>query len=178
MTWDWYLSYVYIVTNTKMDMKKKSLFLPLMALLFLTGCSTTENGVSVGNVHNTECPYSSTRSTRAVLDAGEDVMTEIPPLAIKLTRQGEIIVGEFTNYMIPCSHGDLYVDCQQTDRKLDINVREKKNNQGGLAAQCLCWVNIYFTLYDVEGDTFQLSLDGKNMGEISFKESNVVEINF
>ena len=149
----------------------------LFILALLTGCSTAESGVSVGNVHNTECSSSSTRSTQAEAEEGEDV-PEIPRLAIKLTRQGEIIVGEFTNYMIPCSHGDLYVDCQQTDRKLDINVREKKNNQGGLAAQCLCWVNIYFTLYDVEGDTFQLSLDGRNLGEISFKESNVVEINY
>ena len=155
-------------------MNKKSLFLPLMALLFLTGCSTAESGVSVGNVHNTECPHSSTRSTLA--DSGEG--EEIPRLAIKLTRQGNTISGEMVNYKVNCHHGELYVDCQQTGQKLDINVREKKNNQGGLAAQCLCWVNIYFTLYDVEGDTFQLSLDGRELGEISFKESNVVEINF
>ena len=157
-------------------MKKKTLFLPFMALLFLTGCSTAERGVSVGNVHNTECSSSSTRSIQAGSDEGEDV-PEIPHLAIKLTRQGNSVSGEFTNYKIPCSHGDLYVDCQQTGKKLDINVRQK-NNQGGLAEQCICWVNIYFTLYDVEGDTFQLSLDGRNLGEISFKESNVVEINF
>jgi hypothetical protein len=158
------------------EMKKKTLFLPFMALLFLTGCSTAESGVSVGNVHNTECSSSSTRSTQAGSDEGEDV-PEIPRLAIKLTRQGNTISGEFTNYSVLCSHGDLYVDCQQTVQKLDINVREKKNNQGGLAAQCLCWVNIYFTLYDVEGDTFLLTLDGRVLGEISFKDSNVVEIN-
>ena len=157
-------------------MKKKTLFLPFMALLFLTGCSTAERGVSVGNVHNTDCSASSTRSTQASSNEGENV-PEIPRLAIKLTRQGNSVFGEFTNYSVVCSHGELYVDCQQTGKKLDINVRQK-NNQGGLAEQCICWVNIYFTLYDVEGDTFQLSLDGRNLGEISFKESNVVEINF
>jgi hypothetical protein len=155
------------------NMKKKTLFLPLLAMILMAGCSTAESGVSVGNVHNTECSSSSTRSTQA--DSGEG--EEIPRLAIKLTRQGNTISGEFTNYSILCSHGDLYVDCQQTGQKLDINVREKKNNQGGLAAQCLCWVNIYFTLYDVEGDTFLLTLDGRVLGEISFKDSNVVEIN-
>ena len=155
-------------------MKKKTLFLPLLAMFLMAGCSTAESGVSVGNVHNTECPHSSTRSTQ--VDSGEG--EEIPRLAIKLTRLGNTISGEMVNYKVNCHHGELYVDCQQTGQKLDINVREKKNNQGGLAAQCLCWVNIYFTLYDVEGDTFQLSLDGRELGEISFKESNVVEINF
>jgi hypothetical protein len=158
-------------------MKKKTLFLTLLAMILMAGCSTAESGVSVGNVHNTECPHSSTRSIQAGSDEDE-VVPEIPRLAIKLTRHGNSVSGEFTNYSVVCSHGELYVDCQQTGQKLDINVREKKNNQGGLAAQCLCWVNIYFTLYDVEGDTFQLSLDGRELGEISFKESNVVEINF
>jgi hypothetical protein len=60
---------------------------------------------------------------------------------------------------------------------LDVNVREKILDPNGNRATCLCRVNIYFTLYDVEGDTFQLSLDGRNLGEISFKDSNVVEIN-
>ena len=149
----------------------------LFILALLTGCSTAESGVSVGNVHNTDCSSSSTRSTQAGSDEGEDV-PDIPRLAIKLIRQGNSVSGEFTNYKIPCSHGDLYVDCQQTAQKLDINVREKKRNMSGNVKTCICWVNIYFTLYDVEGDTFQLSLDGKNMGEISFKESNVVEINY
>ena len=114
-------------------MKKKTLFLPLLAMILMAGCSTAESGVSVGNVHNTECPHSSTRSIQ------DEVVPEIPRLAIKLTRQGNSVSGEFTNYSVVCSHGELYVDCQQTGQKLDINVREKKNNQGGLAAQCLCW---------------------------------------
>ena len=156
-------------------MKTKTLFglTMLFLLALLTGCSTAESGVSVGNVHNTECSSSSTRSIQAGSDEGEDV-PEIPRLAIKLTRQGNSVSGEFTNYKIPCSHGDLYVDCQQTAQKLDINVREKKRNMSGNVKTCICWVNIYF----MEGDTFQLSLDGRNLGEISFKESNVVEINF
>ena len=156
------------------NMKKKTLFLPLLAMILMTECSTAESGVSVGNVHNTECPHSSTRSTLA--DSGEG--EEIPRLAIKLTRQGNTISGEMVNYKVNCHHGELYVDCQQTGRKLDVNVREKILDPNGLRSNCLCWVNIYFTLYDVEGDTFQLSLDGRELGEISFKESNVVEINF
>jgi hypothetical protein len=30
-------------------------------------------------------------------------------------------------------------------------------------------VNVYFTLFDVEGDTFLLTLDGQDMGEVSLK---------
>ena len=49
---------------------------------------------------------------------------------------------------------------------------------GDIGSTCLCFINIYFTLYDVEGDAFQLSIDGKDIGDVSFKENNVVELTY
>lgn len=156
-------------------MKKTAFLLTFMAVLLLTGCSTAENGVSVGNVHNTECSHGGTRSADTGEEDEEDV--GIPPaMSIKLTREGNMISGELINYRVGCSHRELYVDCQQEGKKLDISVHEKQSHGIVQLTSCLCWVNIYFTLYDVEGDSFQLSLDGKDMGEVSFKDSNIVEI--
>ncbi len=157
-----------------MIMKKIAFALGFIAMALLTGCSTSENGVSVGEVYNSDCSRSLNRSAYA--DDDERDFPEDYKMVIKLTREGNIVSGEIINYSVNCAHGELYVDCQQTGKKLDVNVRERILDSDGIRANCLCWVNVYFTLYNVEGDTFQLTLDGQNMGEISFMESNMVEI--
>ncbi len=153
---------------------KKTCFLTLISMMLLTGCSTSENGVSVGEVYNSDCSLPLTRSAYA--DGDERDFSEDYRMVIKLTREGNTISGEIVNYIVNCHHGELYVDCQQTGKKLDVNIRERILDPNGISSTCDCWVNIYFTLYNVEGDTFLLTLDGREMGEISFKESNIVEI--
>ena len=162
-------------------MKKATIVLAIMAMVLLTGCSTAENAVSVGDVHNSECSHTWTRSADADEEHSPEQLRRIDsqPLIVKLIREGKNISGEIRDYRIGCSHGDLYVDCQEDDKKLNINVNEKKqHNMGDIGSTCLCFINIYFTLYDVEGDAFQLSIDGKDIGDVSFKENNVVELTY
>lgn len=145
-------------------MKTISSIFAVLAVVLLAGCSTSKDGVSVGNVSNTECSH----QTRAV---------EPHKYTLKLTREGTNINGEFANYPIGCVHGDLYVDCQQTGSNLDINVKEARSSDGsGIFTTCQCYVNIYFTLYDVEGDKFIVKLDGREVYNISFENHTMVEI--
>jgi hypothetical protein len=147
-------------------MKKSMIVFAFMAMVLLTNCSTTEEGVSVARVYNTECSHALRGA--ALTDSEDGDAGEMPQMEVKLTREGDIISGEIVNYPIGCSHGELYVDCQQTGKRLDVRVREKTDGDG-IRTNCICWVNVYFTLFDVEGDTFLLTLDGQDMGEVSLK---------
>lgn len=143
-------------------MKRLCYLFLFTAMALLTGCSTSQVGVSVGNFSNSEC-LNNTRTAYAT------------STKLKLTRNGNNINGELLGYQANCWHGQLSVDCQQQGCCMDINVREH-HGEKDLIANCLCPINIYFTLYDVEGDKFQLKLDGDSLGVVSFEEHNIVQI--
>ena len=145
--------------------KTITLVLFLMVMVLFSSCSTTESGLSVGEVKNSEC-VQETRATDELL----------PHPQLKMTRSGSSISCELLDYPVNCHHGDLYVDGRQEGNSLDIRVREKKADGEAIMTTCLCWINLYFTMYDVEGDTFVLMLDGKDLGEVSFKGRSSVEI--
>lgn len=123
-------------------MRRLHILFIMSATLLITSCSTTGNGLTVGNVSNTECLRNVTRSTLTAQTT-----------KLKLTRNGSNLNGVFLDYQVNCSHGELSVDCRQEGNRLSVNVREK-NEDGAIKDLCLCPVNIYFTAYDIEGETF------------------------
>lgn len=147
--------------------KLYQLFLIATATL-LAGCSTSQTGVYVGNFSNSEClnktraPYSNT-------------------CKLKLTRSGNDIIGELLNYEANCWHGNLSIECQQQGSRLNIYVRETFSEEPATIATCVCPINIYFTIYDVEGEEFQVYLDDDHslnenyLGVASFKEHSIVQ---
>lgn len=139
--------------------KLYQLFLIATATL-LAGCSTSQTGVYVGNFSNSEC-LNKTRSAKA------------PTTKLKLTRNGKFIDGEFLGYQANCSHGQLSVECQQQGSRLNISVSEDHGDGNGMTSNCLCPINIYFTVYDVEGENFQIFVNEKEMGNIMLKENDI-----
>ncbi len=67
-----------------------------MAMVLLTNCSTTEEGVSVARVYNTECSHALRGA--ALTDSEDGDAGEMPQMEVKLTREGDIISGEIVNY--------------------------------------------------------------------------------
>ena len=152
-------------------MKKISNVMIVLAGMLLAGCSTTKEGVSVGNISNTEC---------AMTRSGEPVV-QIDNPTLKLTKDGDVITGFLKNFEINCSDKNLVVKCRQEGSVLQIDVHDQSyyehQGSGDIArTNCFCRVNVYFTLYDIEGDRFLVNLNKEKLGEISFAEHSVVEI--
>ena len=147
--------------------KTNLLFRAVMLMALLMGTATLcvaqddNSEVTVGDVSNTACA-DHTRS--------ESVMGR-PTL--KLTRSESGLYGELANYEVNCAYGDVNVICQENGQKLDIGV---DMGYGDEFANCLCHINIYFTLCNALNDEYQLTLNGRDIGTVSFKEHSVVEI--
>ena len=143
-------------------MKKLYQLFLIVTVTMLTACSTSQTGVYVGNFSNSEClnktraPYANT-------------------CKLKLTRSGNDISGELLGYNANCMHGKLSVECEQQGSRLSINVRETFDEEGALIANCVCPINIYFTVYNVEGEQYQVYLDDDCLGVASFKEHSIVQ---
>lgn len=134
-----------------------------MLLLPLLGIANTvlADDVTVGDVSNTECA-NRTRSES--------------PEILKLTRTESGLVGELRDHRVNCAHhGDVIVMCQEDGQNLSIKIDE--NIPGGIIATCQCPINIYFTIFNALEDEYQLTVDGRNVGMVSFKEHAVIEIN-
>ena len=142
-------------------MKKLYQLMLIATATILASCSTTQTGLSVGNMKNTECG-NTTRSGYC----------HTPK--IKLQRDGMNIHVTLTDYLINCGHPELYMDCRQEGKRLEMNVKIKGDD--GIRNLCACGINIYYTMYDVEGDTFQLFLDDRDLGTVSFKEHSIIYI--
>ena len=144
-------------------MKKVRTLMALAIVMMLAGCASTNTGfLSVGNVSNTECQ----RGTRAV--------TRPEPM-LRLTMLGNNINGDFIDYPANCD-GEIGVSCRQEGPKFDIKVTQTQD-EGEIGTYCSCSVNIYFTVYNIEGENFHLIVNDKDIGNVSFKESSIVEIN-
>lgn len=144
---------------------KKKIITSLFITAILTGCSTNNyDGLAVVNVSNSGC----SQMTRNEGDINHSTL--------KLTRDGNVIQGVLNNYMVNCVHGDIIVNCDQEGQDLSIVVSDLNNGRDGIGATCLCPVNIYFTIQNTEGELFHVALDKKDLGEVSFKNHSVVEI--
>lgn len=131
----------------------------------LAGCSTTESvigPVRAGDVTNTGC-QSHTRGTSIIGNP-----------TLKLTKDGANLQAEFHDYRVNCAYKDVSVECAAKDGVLDIRVEEVMD--GDLYANCLCSVNIYYTIYNANEEEYSLRLNGEDLGIISFKGHDVTEI--
>ena len=139
-------------------MKVKRLY---HVMFLLCGALLAVSCEKVGQVVNTECA----KRTRA-----EGIMGH-PTL--KLTREGSNIYCELTDYEVNCAYGDIQVSCKEKGNKLHITVDQGLDE---IVVNCLCPINIYFSIFDTSLDEYQLTLDGKEIGIASFKEHQVVLI--
>ena len=158
------------LSDKKAKMKKMKFITVVFLGVLMTGCSTSKiDGIAVGNVSNSECLQKG--RTR-----GDSDRSWGPRLI--LTREGDNIVGEIKNYEVNCGHRDLIVTCKQDGSNLTITVKEEEPKEDGDISKtsCLCPVNIYFTIYDIEGDLFHVNLEGNDFGNASFKEGNRAEL--
>ena len=142
-----------------------SLFLCLMmACMLIAGCSDdkeTTTSFKVGDVSNTSC----LRESRSVSTWGNPIL--------KLTRKGSNLFCQLTDYEVNCAHGDIQVSCKEVGQTLNISLDE---GLGELMASCVCPININFTIFDALQDQYQLVLNGRPLGYVSFKEHQEMSI--
>ena len=155
----------------KIMKRKNSISILLVSALF-AGCSSSNiDGNYVDNVSRTDCLRLSRTRTDGSME--EDYRT-----VVRLTREGNNIVGEIRNYSIECSHRDLFVQCKQNGSELHISVKQElpKGDGDFMSTNCNCMVNIYFTMHDIEGDLFHVYLEQRDFGNASFKEGSIAEL--
>ena len=136
----------------------------LVAALTVTTAQNTvlaEDEVTVGDVSNTKCG----NRTRAESIMGHQTL--------KLTRFESGLFGELNNCQVNCAYGKVNVICNENGQDLSIAVDE---GTGDLLADCICQINIYFTIFNALKDEYQLKVRGRDIGTVSFKEHSVVEI--
>jgi len=137
------------------------LLLVLLFVLTTVGALAQESEVMVGDVSNTDCAS----RTRSEGNIGNP--------RLKLTRFDGGLYGELINCEVNCAYGKVNVICEEDGQKLSIFVDE---GNGDIWADCICHINIYFTIYNALQEEYQLLFRGTDVGTVSFKEYSVVEI--
>ena len=168
-------------------MKKKSL-LWLNALLLMFGSCSTNDSISesvlLSNVSHTECENHSLR-TRA------NDNPYASRLKLTYNEADQTISGEYINYMLSCDYTDAGIKIEQdADGTLVLNPWNEAENM----VDCVCHINIYFTIRNATKQNYHLVLnrriatvveqDGSKHqetwtdydGYISFKDQNVITI--
>lgn len=131
----------------------------ILVIGMVVGCSSSESSdIFIGRQSNSECD----RSTRS-FDAKETPV-------LKMTRDGDNIRAELQNYEVYCIYDDLKVTCEAEDKFINIKLSDLE------PTDCKCRINIYFTIYNAMENSYQLTLNGKLLGVISFQESQVVQV--
>ena len=129
--------------------------------------------VLLAGILATSCDKPTCNSFNTACDSPTRAESVIGHSTLKMTREGKNIICELTDYPVNCAFGDVQVTYKEHGKTLSINVDE---DLGDIVANCICHINIYFTMLDVKKDEYQLMLRGKNLGTISFKEHDVVMI--
>ena len=142
-------------------MKEMRLLLVFLLVLATGGAVAQESNVTVGDVSNTDCAM----MTRSEGNIGNP--------RLKLTRFEGGLYGELINCEVNCAYGKVNVICEEDGQKLSIFVDE---GNGDIWADCICHINIYFTIYNALQEEYQLLFRGTDVGTVSFKEYSVVEI--
>ena len=146
-------------------MKKIMIFITAVAAMLLSACSTSETAtVAVGNVSNSECGA----VTRAAIMSHPK---------IKMTRRGSNIDFELPCY-VNCGMAEngIKVEPEWTDGRLNVILKPEKTFNSDIGSMCTCQVTVYFTAYDIEDDSFVLTVDGKNSLKVDLAGHGVVYI--
>ncbi|MBR3496173.1 MAG: hypothetical protein IKH37_05525 [Prevotella sp.] len=146
-------------------MKKIVIFIMAVAAMLLSACSTSETAtVAVGNVSNSECGA----VTRAAIMSHPK---------IKMTRRGSNIDFELPCY-VNCGwvENGIKVEPEWTDGRLNVILKPEKTFNSDIGFMCTCQVTVYFTAYDIEDDSFVLTVDGKNSLKVDLAGHGVVYI--
>jgi hypothetical protein len=146
-------------------MKKIVFFIMAVAAMLLSACSTSETAtVAVGNVSNSECGA----VTRAAIMSHPK---------IKMTRRGSNIDFELPCY-VNCGMAEngIKVEPEWTDGRLNVILKPEKTFNSDIGSMCTCQVTVYFTAYDIEDDSFVLTVDGKNSLKVDLAGHGVVYI--
>ena len=146
-------------------MKKIVIFIMAVAAMLLSACSTSETAtVAVGNVSNSECGA----VTRAAIMSHPK---------IKMTRRGSNIDFELPCY-VNCGwvENGIKVEPEWTDGRLNVILKPEKTFNSDIGSMCTCQVTVYFTAYDIEDDSFVLTVDGKNSLKVDLAGHGVVYI--
>lgn len=139
-----------------MKSKNLSLVMYLMMGLFIAGCNDNDKetgSAKVGDVSNSSC----LRESRAESVWGNPMLT--------LTREGNNLYCQLTNYKVNCAFGDVQVYCKEQGLVLNISVDE---GLGEVVSNCICPINISFTIFDALQEQYQLNLNGRAIGYVSF----------
>ena len=146
-------------------MKQISYILMAVAAVLLSACSTSETAtVAVGNVKNSECRM---ETRTAVMSHPK----------IKMTRRGNNI-----DFELPCdvncgwAENGVKVEPEWTEGRLNVAVKPAKTFKSDIETTCSCRVTVYFTAYDIQDDSFVLTVNGKNSLKVDFGGHSVVYI--
>ena len=169
---------------------KKSIFLWISAvMLMFSSCSTNEGitgSISLSKVSHSECEnHSRTRG-----DEDDPYVTK-PMLRLTYNQADQTITGEYINYLLGCDYTDAGMNIEQdADGTLVLN--PWNDSKGGV--NCVCHLNIYFTIRNATMENYHLVLNRRTVtildldgsqhqetwtdydGYISFKDQNVITI--
>ena len=170
---------------------KKNIILWMSAVMMLTlgSCSTSDSiteSISLSKVSHSECEnHSRTRGD------GDDPYVTKSMLRLTYNEADQTITGEYINYMLSCDYTDAGINIEQdADGTLVLNPWNKADNM----VNCLCHINIYFTIRNATMQNYHLVLNRQTVtvidpdgskhqetwtdydGYISFKNQNVITI--
>lgn len=169
---------------------KKSYFLWMGAMLMLGSCSTNDSitgSISLSKVSHSECANHLSR-TRA---DGDDPFVTKSMLRLTYNQADQTITGEYINYLLGCDYTDAGMNIEQdADGTLVLN--PWNDSKGGV--NCVCHLNIYFTIRNATMENYHLVLNRRTVniidpdgskhqetwtdydGYISFKDQSVITI--
>ena len=157
-------------------------------MLTLNSCSTSDNiteSVSLSKVSHSECENHSLRTR------GDDENQFASKLKLTYNKTDQTIAGEYINYMLSCDYTDAGINItQDADGTLVLNPWNEAENM----VDCVCNINIYFTIRNATVRNYHLVLNRRTVtildqdgsehqetwndydGYISFKNQNVITI--
>ena len=157
-------------------------------MLTLSSCSTSDSiteSFSLSKVSHSQCANHSSRTR------GEDENPFASKLKLTYNKADQTITGEYINYMLSCDYTDAGINIEQDDDgTLVLNPWNKAKN----LVNCICNINIYFTIHNATMQNYHLVLNRRTVtvvdpdglkhqetwtdydGYISFKDQNVITI--
>ena len=170
-------------------MNKKILFFMGAVMLMLSACSTSDSitgSISLSDVSHSGCTNHYLSRTGAESDD-----LHAPQLRLTYNEVDETITGEYINYLLCCDYTDAGMNIEQdADGSLILN--PWNDSHGG--ANCVCYINIYFTINHATMQNYHLVLNRRTVtvidpdgsshqevwtdydGSISFKDQNIITI--